>query len=575
VNERADNRAAAPAQARDPAARGTEGSAAVERRLRQVWRKDRRVAHLRGFCLLVAWTATLFLLTLFIDWWLLLPGFGRVALWVLNLGALAAVAFRGWWVRLERYDPVRVALRVERRHPDLESRIVSDVQFHRGRGFAGSAALRAALHAETEERSRAMDFRDIVDARALRRLARYSLAVVAVFAAVSLAWNEAVRVMARRMLNPAASIPYPTRTRIVEVTGERRIRQGDAVRIEAVAEGRIPPDAVLLLRVPGGEPEPVTVTRTGEDRYVYEQRQVLQDFDYAFRIGDASSAWYRVHASRPPTPVRTRVSLRYPAYLERPDAEVDRLNLDVPEGTEITWLIEHDRPVGEAAFHVGAADPEEEDAEEAMAIEDDGRTIRFTRRADASFHYRITRAWSDGPVRHVADDPVRHMVRAVPDRPPWVDLVAPRRDQPATVRKRLDIAFRAGDDHGVDEAWVVFRRNQDEEQRLRIGRFSGTDIEGSQVWRPRESLPDIAEGDVIEFAVEVSDRRNGAREAQRGRSASRRIFVLSDAQYLRHIMEERRQLMTGVGFLVEEEKEALDEVGDLKDATVGPGETEP
>ena len=580
-----------PPSTERPTSSGPGSSPQIRRKLRQAWRKGRRFAHLRGALLVLMWAAVLVLVTLLIDWLLLLPGWGRVLLLAVNLAALGWVGYRQWWSRLEGFDAVRMALRVERQHPELASLLVSYVQFEGkagggGRG-AASDALVASMCEQAIERTSRIDFREIFDATELRRLGMYCAGVLVVFTLIGVNWSDAMRVLGTRMLNPRADIGYPTRTQIEHVTGDIVVRQGDAAELRVVAGGVIPAQATLLLRgdaeavVERVTVERVTVEReAGEDeaeagvagaqvagararaRYAHELASVYESFEYAFEVGDTRSAWHTVRVSAAPRIVASEVSLEYPAYTLMDAETLDTMHLEVPVGTRIAWRFELDRPASDAALLIDVGG---EDAEPvAMELAEGGRVLTLEHVAEASFGYRLWRRWTDGGEVYERREPVRYFVYAVPNDPPVVDLLSPRRDVPGTLRRRLDLAFAARDAYGLSEAWIVYRRNGGDERRHELGEVTGRSVEEEYTWRPGQVVDGLAEGDILEFAIEFADTYDGEDGPNVGRSATRRLIVMGEAEYLRYIAQQRRRLMEDVASVREEEAEALEEVETMR-----------
>ena len=568
-----------PSTTEAPGPRGAGSSPQIRRKLRQAWRKGRRFAHLRGALLVLMWAAVLVLVTLLIDWLLLLPGWGRLLLLVVNVGALGWVGYRQWWRRLEGFDAVRMALRVERQHPELASLLVSYVQFEGkagggGRG-AASDALVASMCEQAIERTGRIDFREIFDATELRRLGMYCAGVLVVFTLIGVNWSDAMRVLGTRMLNPRADIGYPTRTQIEHVTGDIVVRQGDAAELRVVAGGVIPAQATLLLRSDAeAVAERMTVEReAGEDgaaaqvagtgaRYGHELGSVYESFEYAFEVGDTRSAWHAVRVSTAPRIVSSEVALEYPAYTLMDAETVDAMHLEVPVGTRIAWRFELDRPASDAALLIDVGG---EDAEPvAMELAEGGRVLTLEHVAQASFGYRLWRRWTDGGEVYERREPVRYFVYAVPNDPPVVDLLSPRRDVPGTLRRRLDLAFAARDAYGLSEAWIVYRRNGGDERRHELGEVTGRSVEEEYTWRPGQVVEGRAEGDILEFAIEFADTYDGEDGPNVGRSATRRLIVMGEAEYLRYIAQQRRRLMEDVASVREEEAEALEEVETMR-----------
>jgi hypothetical protein len=342
----------------------------VERKLRLAWKRERRFYRMHGVCHLLLWAGALILVDFLVDWLFLLPGYGRVILLAINLATLGAVFYRSWWRHLRPYDPVRIALQVERRHPDLKSLLVSYIQFGPpGRAMEYMspqliAASRRLAIAATEP----IDFREIINWRDITRVSLFSAAVVLFCGALSLNWPEFFGTLFYRLINPAASVAYPTRTQIVEVTGPVTVPQGAGVAIQARCTGLVPATGKLMMRPQGGDWEPIGMPQTDQRKFEYRFEQVLRGFTYRVRLGDAASDSYEVRVIPAPHVVKTRVRLHFPPYTRLPDKEVDSLHLEVPEGTDVTASLECDRPLAAAATVA------EDGAATAMQVDGDGRT---------------------------------------------------------------------------------------------------------------------------------------------------------------------------------------------------------
>ena len=61
-----------------------------------------------------------------------------------------------------------------------------------------------------------------------------------------------------------------------------------------------------------------------------------------------------------------------------------------------------------------------------------------------------------------------HYLQVAPDLGPRVELTEPRENLYATLGRKLHLAFRARDDHGIGEASVAYRVNKIEEKKIPI-----------------------------------------------------------------------------------------------------------
>lgn len=530
----------------------------IGRKLRQVWRRQRLAVHLRGACLGVLWSIGLILADLLIDWLFLLPGYGRLLLLLVNVGALGYVVWRCWLSRLAPFDPVRVALQVERDHPQLQSLLVSYLQLHEDNGSTGaSPALVAAMRRQAIQAARPINFAEIVSLRDLRRLAIFCSACVLIFGAMSVNWSNILQTLLLRLINPAATLTYPTRTRIDSITGELTVRQGDPVAIAAKASGLVPIHAELMVRSVDAQTWDRLNLEVNEDATVrYPIDKATASFDYRLKIGDALTPIYRVRVVPPPGILRSAVRIEPPAYTGLEPTEVDRLHLEVPQGSTLKWRLKVDRPLRAARLQWTDGEPL------AMQLDPEGTTATAQIVAQTPMHYEL--AWTDREFGYDYADGVRYAIRVKPDLPPQVTLLQPAQDEPATRRVELTLVYEARDDYGLRDATLVFSLNEADEQRRPLEPLQGPSRSGRIVWRPIDDLPGLAEGDTVAFAIEVRDNRDAASgEAGIGRSAFRRIHIVSAAAYEQHIAARQQELLHLLDELRREEEAADQQVDEL------------
>ncbi len=539
------------------------GAADIHAKLHRAWKKERHFHHTRGACHLVVWAVAMALLDFLVDFLFRVPGYWRLVLPAVNAAALGWALWHHWLRHLRRYDPVRTALKVEGRHPELQSLLVSFVQFAHGTAPAAhiSPSLIRALRRQTIEYTEPIDFREIISFRALRPIFILSAVVIAFFAAVSVNWSGHFKVLVRRMLNPQAAERYPTRTRILDLTRDHTAQYGSRVTLWALAAGHLPPRGTLYFRTQAGAWEPLELRRGETTKagtlYAHEFAELYQGFSYRLRIGDDSSDEYRVTIVPPPRIVGTRVTLEYPKYtgLPAPDP-LDILNLEVPQGTRIRWDLRCDLPLRSAQVILEGHEPT------AMAISDGGRLASFELTANTSFDYSFK--WTERDHGYEYKDEVRYFVQVVPDSAPQVEITRPLEDEKATVRKILSIAFQARDDYGLAEAAIVYNVNDGEEKRRPLPPLKGRLVEREANWTLKESIPDLKEGDVVTYLIEVADNHAGDGGAFTNRSQARRLYIVSIEEYLRYLAERRRKLIDDIRAMHTQETEASEKVDELK-----------
>jgi len=539
-------------------------SQTVEAKLRRAWRKECRFIHLRGWCNLALWITALAGVDFLVDWLFLLPGYARLILAVANLAILGWVAYDKWLRHWRRYDPVRVALQVERRHPELKSLLISYVQIsdQPRAGEVISPMLIQALRREAIRCTDPMDFREIVNYRELRRVLGFAAAVVLLCAAASINWSAYVDVFLNRMTRPASGLAYPTRTRIVKITGNQVVRQGAPVTIEAVCANRIPAQGRLMVKPAQGPWEQLPLRKTGADRFEYQFAELFQGFAYQVRLGDAVSETFQLQVVPAPRLIRNRVRIEYPAYTGLAAKELDSLNLEVPEGSTLNWKLQCDQRLAAAALIVegGARVP--------LQLDASGRECSLSLPATNSFVYRFQ--WTEREHGYVYDGGVNFFVNTIPDAAPEVELTQPTENEKATVRKKLALAFRANDDYQVANAWVVYSLNQSPEVKLPLGAFTKATVETNVVWDLKQAMPALKEKDVVSFAIEVADNRAGKSGPNLTRTRTLQLAIVSADEYLSYILEKQAKLVKEIESMQKEEQTASREVKGLQETPIEP-----
>jgi len=551
----------------------------VHRKLRSAWHKERRFHHLRGVCYLAIWAVVLVLVDLLVDWLFLAgynaPGWARVVLLGINAVTLLAVLYAYWWRHLRRYDPVRVALEFEGKHPELKSLLVSYIQIDDAASEAmqASPGLVGALRREAIAVTRPMNFKEVVSYRLLGRLAMFSACVLGFFAAVSVYKSDFFRTLLRRLMNPVAQLEYPTRTVIERVSGDLSVQQGTSLALTAVCAGELPEKGTLHVKADDGDWEKLGFVRSRGAVYSYRFSEVRASFDYYVRVGDDVSERHRVEVIPAPKVIEKRITLAFPPHTKLPAEQRDSYYVEVPEGTKVTWWLKCDRPVSAARMVRGQDANGLEDANE-LAVTAGGTEVTCTQTVWESFDYRFR--WQLAGHGFIYDTPGAYTVHVTPDTPPAVEIVEPWEDEKATVRKRLTVTYRASDDYGLSQARLVYSVDDGPEQRWVIGPLDGKSAERTFEKKLVELVPGLATDQVVTYHVEVADNRGDRRGPNVSASRKRRVYVVSIEEYLRSILEEQLRWIAEVKELRTEERTADQQVEAMKSqAATQPVPTQP
>jgi hypothetical protein len=242
------------------------------------------------------------------------------------IAVLVAIDLRRFVLPALRFRPsaVELALRVERKRPELSGRLASAVEFEES-GLARRSALAARAVADLEERARGMDLRGVLRVRPA--IARVGAVLALAAAGVLFAAFEAnsASIAARRIFLPWTDAAWPARTAIEgliasdgvlprgkPVALRARLTKGDAVRERVFARYRVWPvdgsegpapawNEVALSRQPSGDFERLVDADGGR-------------IEVVFLSSDAETELLGIRLVEPPRIVRAAATITAPDY---------------------------------------------------------------------------------------------------------------------------------------------------------------------------------------------------------------------------------------------------------------------
>jgi len=508
---------------------------------------DRLRRHARGAMLVFAWAVVLFLAAFTLDRCFVLSLTQRMVVLALALGVAAVQLIRQWVRALQRFDRKHAAARIEQRHPELLNLLTSYVELagpERERAH-GSPELKDVVRDIAVETARPVNLRRVVDFRSLLPSLAGALWALLALTLVLTAWPRHVDVFARRMLG--ASEPYPTRTVILAVTGDRLMKRGAPLTLTGTVGGEVPASGALLVKYRGLKWQSVALNRAEGDAFSHTFNSLTATFDYGMEIGDARTPIHRVTVVPPPTVLRTRVRVRPPPYTRVEPYDLQAWNIEVPEGSELEWRITCDTELADAQLLLGIADPVD------ATLEQEGTEVVVRSFVDEPAIYRFR--WRRKDTRFVYEDPV-HRIYVKPDKKPEVALVQPRSDMQATVNKTLALKFRARDDYGITGAWLVHSLNDGEEARLDLGELPLPEDQADRahprygvwplVWNLKHEVPDLKVGDKITYAIEVEDIRAEGVAGEKRRTPPQHVKIVSFSDYQNYVFTRLAQTREGL-----------------------------
>jgi len=525
-------------------------------RVKSIWQRSQMLHFADGLLAFCHWGIVLFLVAMLLDWLIDLPSPFRIALLAIILGITLYQAWKNGWRNVRRFNAARAALQIEEYHGDLESLLVTAVQFSESKMAPGtSRTLQEVTCRRAEESITDLETQKVVIFSGLRRPLTIGLILAALIVAFSIYNGPFLAAGIARIFPPWSAVAYPTRTQLELDPQKIIVKEGSPTVIKARVLGVIPDNAKLALRTGNGEPRIHELKISDDHHCEYTIKSAYRSFEYRITAGDAKSPWQEVQVISSPRIEQANVELQYPDYTKRPTEIVEALTVTVPEGTNIQWQLTLDRAVSKATYTPTGGNPK------TLSISPDGLTVTMQAPATESRAYSFSWVEKDHGFSFTSPN---HYLQVAPDVAPRAELTSPKKNLYATLGRNLDLVFRGRDDHGISTTHIAYRVNKIAEQKIAITSPDTKDGGAQKIdWDYRKTLPDLAIGDTVSFVVELTDSYPGAEGPHVARSQARRITFLSERDYLKQIFMQRQRLLRKLRALYREERKVHSTVSKL------------
>ena len=474
----------------------------------------------------------------------------------------------------ERKDELLTALELSREaERDAEAR--SSVAAARAGAAAAhpdsSAALRDAAIAVAATRAGTLPLERLAAWPARGRwLAIAAAAIVLAVGAAVAGGARTPRVLAH-IADPGSAPRAPIGLRVTP--GAQEIEGGATVVVRAYVHGSSARARLLTRR--GAEWVEATMGNADEKEArdgahagerVYELRlaNLKEDLHYRVRAGDAESPAYALSVRDLPRATGYRIRYDYPAYTGLKPEEMQALTGDLaaPRGTKARLEVTLSRDAASATL-IG---------DRSGARLDGARGERIVRfdvpiRADDEITIRLT----DARGRRADLGPFD--LRAIPDRPPTVTVLAPGVVEDVSRDMTATIVAGATDDHGVRKLLLRYRAREDAPrvETLHEEKAGSRELAIRYTW-PLQTL-NLLPGEEIAYQVGAVDG-NGVDGPQTTWSDERRLRFPSATEILASMQKERdetietlEEVLKGARELQQKSEELSRDIGRSREMT--------
>ena len=501
-----------------------EGYAALQARVlaaRRVWK---RTLFWTGCAIAVVGLIAILAGAAIVDLLMPLPSRVRIALLIGIIGTIGYLLYRYLIQPLRvKLTPHDVALNVERKHQDLEDRLVSALQF----GEAETedpiqSHLLQRLVTDAVERTEDIDFKATVDKSKKRKHVGIAVAALAGCALLALIFPTELNISLNRLLSPWEKTEPVFTTKLTVDPGNARILRGRSLAINLDVTGKAADKARLVYTKgdPAADTEPqrqeIDMVRIeGEKRkFGYELFNINENMEYYVTANEVESEHYTVEVFDMPKLTAVEVAYIYPEYTKlKPIIQQGDGNIRAVAGSQAEVRITTNKAIESATLTVEAQEPTP------MAIFN-GRTLTTTLDVLNDGKYTVKLLCVDGFNNQT---PIEYTITATPDEPPEIVIKEPGRDIKATKLEEVKVLAEATDDYGVENMTLMYSIGSGEPRELEAETVEVKEkkiISGDYVFYLEEL--DVEPGELISYYAQATD--NNTRTGP-GTSTSELYFI--------------------------------------------------
>ncbi|MCH8148876.1 MAG: hypothetical protein IH987_12905, partial [Planctomycetes bacterium] len=544
------------------------------RRLERIRLMVRRRLMVYGVMAVVAGGIASFLAISTLDWLLRLPGLLRLA----GIGmflAGAAIATLHWVIRPLRAEigVAEIARQLEIRFSSLRDRLSSTVHFLE-HGSSDSESMTRRVIENTDATIAPMPLESALSLAPTARCGVWLLLSVSALGTILMTAPNWAQTGLYRYIHPFGAIEWPRAVQIVPMTDAEVVAIGESVTVRmAVKRGmRENLRAFVHVRGPDGEVVRLAAQQDVDGTFFAIIDAVTTDLEYWFEAGDADTGShpFTIRVVRRPEVVAALADVAPPAYAEWQSHSTHVLTegpVHAPVGGRVKITIRTSKPIPPGAsrakaglrFTNGSYQPLESQASEPSTL-----TAELEILDDLAFAVELCD--EEGFHNRGA---AQFEIRAVPDTPPAVSIVAPVAVTESTPSGLVAFSIRVEDDLGISSLALDVERVADGEHRTVVLTDSlVASPDDAHAWLAKmdlhPSLFSAVSGDnLVCSAVATDNRPLPGAVGQVTRSTPVRIRIISEAEFDTRLRDELAALVGRLRRVLISQSELLDETRSL------------
>lgn len=352
-----------------------------------------------------------------------------------------------------------VALWVGKRFPEIKDHLSNAIQIYRdsqknSEGYSVDLVKGTLL--EINEQVAHLNFFEVVDYSKLQKSLKFSGIVLGVVLALGIIFSSQFASATQRLLHPTQSFEEQVHYDIQVKPGDIKINKGKNVELSATVKStEYVEDANLIIEnLVSGQKNEWYLHADANGNFKYLLENVTDSVNYAFKIKDQASPFFRISVVEIPLIRNIQIQLRHPAYTKIPPRFLDENVGDIValKGTQATFAIKSNKPLQKAWIEFG----------------NQQKTDLTVRQNEAAGVYNLKES-TEYVVRIIDNEelanenPINYHIDVLEDHFPTVKINVPGSDVDVTGDMRLIIMSEAEDDFGFSSArlnYQVIREKQ-------------------------------------------------------------------------------------------------------------------
>ena len=402
-----------------------------------------------------------------------------------------------------------LALEIERKHKDFDSRLISSIQFAKRKAAFPENAPMSMIHnmiLETKEASKKFNFLKIVNPKALTRATLIFFVIIITSGIWVYSEKDNIPILVKRALGEQIEIPRDTT--IIEEPNISKVGIGDNIQMTFKVKSKKTSElkANLNIEYNSGRNVKVSLERTEKepDTYTGTIEDVPESFSFDAQIDDAKTKTLTVTAIERPTIKNISATQVYPEFTKQSPTNHVPGDFTFFPGSEVTINIESSKELDSGNLKFLGLDNQmplsvnEANKKEGVA------KIKIPSQSLSGFSVSLT----DSDEMDSKNNAI-YKISLLTDLPPDIRITYPKRSEELVTRKAtLLIKYEAIDRFGVNSINLKYKREENEIVTIPLMKeeSSKKQISDSYEWNLGSLKTGLSEGDQIEYWLEASDQ---------------------------------------------------------------------